>query len=240
MYSATANDKKVSHDGPYDVAKTDEIRAILDAWDPGRTASLRDQRKLEMRERIEQRLKTAAERDQLARSIIQDELIEKATAGDAMGLKRQLIELADEACRTGQRPRGTCEVRDPRGMTLLSLAAQHNRAGVAELLLTHWRGCDKDRLGLTPGTLSWEARCTRANPNSRDLKGWNPPAIAVFHNSKAVLSLLLQHGSDPHLKSSYNKSAWDMAQDDFDAAGRVVKSRAEIRGVIEAWEKENG
>lgn len=59
----------------------------------------------------------------------------------------------------------------------------------------------------------------------RDLKGWNPAAIAVFHESKAVLELLLQHGADPYLKSSYNKNAWDMAQDELDAAGRVVKSR---------------
>lgn len=59
----------------------------------------------------------------------------------------------------------------------------------------------------------------------RDLKGWNPAAIAVFHESKAALELLLNHGADPYLRSSYNKSAWDMAQDDFDAAGRVVRSR---------------
>lgn len=59
----------------------------------------------------------------------------------------------------------------------------------------------------------------------RDLKGWNPAAIAVFHESKGVLELLLSNGGDPHLKSSYNKTAWDMAQDDLDAAGRVVRSR---------------
>lgn len=62
----------------------------------------------------------------------------------------------------------------------------------------------------------------------RDLKGWNPAAIAVFHESKAALELLLREGADPYLTSSYNKSAWDMAQDDLDAAGRVVRSRCKL------------
>lgn len=66
----------------------------------------------------------------------------------------------------------------------------------------------------------------------RDLKGWNPAAIAVFHESKAALELLLKEGADPYLKSSYNKSAWDMAQDDLDAAGNVVRSRCSIPMMI--------
>lgn len=70
----------------------------------------------------------------------------------------------------------------------------------------------------------------RKCPHNRDLKGWNSAAIAVFHESKAALELLLKYGADPYLKSSYNKSAWDMAQDDFDAAKRVVRSRY---GIIE-------
>lgn len=74
---------------------------------------------------------------------------------------------------------------------------------------------------MTSVTCLWRApRCLR-----RDLKGWNPAAIAVFHESKATLRLLLRNGSDPFLKSSYNKSAWDMAQDEVDAAEKVVKSR---------------
>lgn len=159
--------RKTSHEAPYDVAKTDEVRATLDAWDPEVTVRLREERKLAMRKKVEERLSTAAERDQLARSIICNELIEKAVAGDARGLKEQLIELADDADRTGQRPRGTCEVRDPRGMTLLSLAAQHGRTEVMELLLTHWRTCDDEKFGLTPGIASWESRVLKANPNSR-------------------------------------------------------------------------
>lgn len=158
---------QVSHEGPYDVAKTDEIRAVLDAWDPEVTVRLCEERRQQMRARAEARLTTAAERDRLARSIIQDELIKKAIAGDARGLKEQLVDLADDAHRTEQRPRGTCEVRDARGMTLLSLAAQHGRLEVMELLLRHWKTCDEDKVGVTPGTHSWECRVMKANPNSR-------------------------------------------------------------------------
>lgn len=81
---------------------------------------------------------------------------------------------------------------------------------------------------LRPNFLLFE----RTNAHGRDLKGWNPAAIAVFHDSKAVLELLLQHGADPHLKSSYNKSAWDQAQDDLDAAGRVVRSRCNTKVLL--------
>lgn len=149
------------------MAKTDEVRAVLDAWDPEVTTRLCEERKQKMRARAEERLTTAAERDRLARSIIRDELIDKAVGGYAIGLKEQLIELADDADRTGQRPRGTCEVRDARGMTLLSLAAQHGRLEVMELLLTHSKTCDDGKIGLTPGTSSWECRVMKANPNSR-------------------------------------------------------------------------
>lgn len=150
------------------MAKNDEIRAVLDSWDPDVTTRLCEERKKQMRARAEERLTTAAERDHLARTIIRDELIDKAIAGDVRGLKEQLIELADDADRTGQRPRATCEVRDARGMTLLSLATQHGRSEVAELLLTHWKTVDdSNACGLTPGTLSWQCRVLKANPNSR-------------------------------------------------------------------------
>lgn len=148
------------------MAKNDEVRAVLDSWDPEVTARLCEERKKQMRARAEERLTTAAERDHLARSIIRDELIGKTIAGDARGLLEQLIELADDADRTGQRPRATCEVRDARGMTLLSLAAQHGRLEVAKLLLTHWKTLDDGcAFGLT--TLSWQCRVLKANPNSR-------------------------------------------------------------------------
>lgn len=151
------------------MAKNDETRQVLDAWDPEVTIRLCEERKKQMRARAEERLTTAAERDRLARTIIRDELIDKAVAGDVHGLKEQLLELADDADRTGQRPRATCEVRDARGMTLLSLATQHGRSEVVELLLTRWKACDDSgsTFGLTPDTQSWQCRVLKANPNSR-------------------------------------------------------------------------
>ena len=76
------------------------------------------------------------------------------------------------------------------------------------------------------------AKTFKTNPNSRDLKGWTCVAIAVFHDSTKALALLLQHGGDPSIKSSYNRSAWDLAKDELDAANNIVRSRAEIRQVL--------
>jgi ankyrin repeat protein len=54
--------------------------------------------------------------------------------------------------------------------------------------------------------MSIEAQVFKTNPNSRDLKGWSCACIAVFHESKKVLALLLKHGADPNIRSSYNKT----------------------------------
>jgi hypothetical protein len=48
--------------------------------------------------------------------------------------------------------------------------------------------------------------------------------------------LLLQNGADPTIKNSYNKNAIDLAQDELDAANKVVTSKAEIRSVLEEWD----
>ena len=52
-------------------------------------------RKKKMREELEKRLETTAEREALARDLIRQELVEMATAGSAEGLKAKLEELAD-------------------------------------------------------------------------------------------------------------------------------------------------
>lgn len=41
---------------------------------------------------------------------------------------------------------------------------------LAQLLLTHWKECDKDMKDLLSGALSMEAQVFKTNPNSRDLK----------------------------------------------------------------------
>ncbi|KAG1695241.1 hypothetical protein DVH05_020621 [Phytophthora capsici] len=72
------------------------------------------------------------------------------------------------------------------------------------------------------------ARVWKVNVNSRDCRGWTPVAIAVFHEAKKSLRLLLDNGADPNLKNQYNKNAYYFAKDDLDAANNIVKSRAEV------------
>ena len=68
------------------------------------------------------------------------------------------------------------------------------------------------RWDLKDGEHSIESKVFRTNPNSRDLKGWTCVCIAVFHDSRKVLQLLLEHGGDPLIKSTYNRNAWDLAK----------------------------
>jgi hypothetical protein len=68
------------------------------------------------------------------------------------------------------------------------------------------------RWDLAEGEMSMEAKVWKTNPNTRDLKGWSCACIAVFHDSRSCLQLLLEHGADPMLRSSYNKNAWDLAK----------------------------
>ena len=72
--------------------------------------------------------------------------------------------------------------------------------------------CSVSRWDLSEGEISMEAKVFKTNPNSRDLKGWSCVCIGIFHESKECLSLLLNHGGDPLLRSSYNKNAWDLAK----------------------------
>ena len=68
------------------------------------------------------------------------------------------------------------------------------------------------RWDLAEGEMSTEAKVFKTNPNSRDLKGWSCVCIGVFHESTESLTLLLEHGGDPSLRSAYNKNAWDLAK----------------------------
>jgi len=189
---------------------------------------------------LESRIKTSAERELVARNLIRKELVEKAENGDIDGIKAMLTMIGDEAIKTNQRPRASVEVRNDLGQSLLSIATQQNNVELAHFLLTYWKTVNEDRVDFIasvdgkedPNDLSVEAKVFKANPNSRDLKGWTCVCIAIFHNATKVLPLLLEHGGDPNIKSSYNKNAWDLAKDELDAAEKVVKSHAEIRQIL--------
>ena len=177
-----------------------------------------------------ERLTTHAELEHLAQFRIREDLIAKTIAGDALGLQHDLTELAQEATKEGRsRPRGSAQVRDDRGSTLLALAAQYGNVDVAQFLLTFWKTME-------PEEESMLIRTFKVNVNSRDAKGWTPVAIAVFHHSKQVLKLLLDHGADPTLRNEYHKNAIDMCQDELDAAGNVMKRHEEVLQVIQEWQ----
>lgn len=52
------------------VAKTDDLRSLLEAWDRSRTAALRAARDETVRRKLEERIVSAAERDRVARDRI--------------------------------------------------------------------------------------------------------------------------------------------------------------------------
>lgn len=223
---------KVSMESAFDVAQSDDLRQLLGNWDRQLTATLIESRRRTILQKIEERIKTGAEREQFAKEKIRQELVLKAEQGDTQGVREMLSMVAEEADKSNSRPRATAEVRNQSGQSLLSIAAQHDFEELATFLLTYWKECDKERWDLAEGELSVEAKTFKTNPNSRDMKGWTCVCIAVFHDSKKVLKLLLDHGGDPGIRSTYNKNAWDLSRDELDAAEHVIKSRAEIRQVL--------
>ena len=222
---------KAGMETPFDVAKTEEVRALLSGWDVAETDRLVARRKAEADRRAEERLSTAAERDAFAREKIRQELVDLAAGNKARELKDRLQELADEAAQHNERPRGSAEVRDERGNTLLLLACWKGHVEVCEMLLTHFETLD-------PEMDKVERKTFFASVKARDSKGWNCASLATFHGHKKLLELVLAHGADPYVKTSYNKNAFDLAQDDLDAARAVVLDKSEIRNVLLAWERE--
>ncbi len=227
---------KVSMESAYDVALTDAIKTVFGEWSLEKTESLKAARKRAVIAKIEERIKTAADREFYARAKIREEILEKCENGDVEGVKQILMMAADEAEKTESKARVNAEVRNEQGLSLLAMAAKNDDEAMASFLLSHWKECDKDRWDLNEGELSVEAKTFKVNPNSRDMKGWNCCCIAVFHTALKVLKLLLVHGGNPAARSMYNKNAHDLAKDELDAANNVVTSRVEIRDVIAEYD----
>ena len=114
----------------FDVAKDEETRSAISTWDYTKTEALMAEREAKIRKKLEERIRTAADREALARMLITKELCEKVEKGDAEGIKEQLIEIAEEAEKTNRRPITTCEARNKHGQTLISIACQHGRKEV--------------------------------------------------------------------------------------------------------------
>lgn len=117
----------------------------------------------------------------------------------------------------------------------MSIAAQYDFEELARFLLTYiktYQSRQEEQGNYNDYELDITRRVFNANPNSRDMKGWTCVCVAVFHHSLRVLRLLLQHGGDPSIRSSYQKNAWDLARDELDAAEHVVKSKSDIRDIL--------
>ena len=225
---------RVSMESAYDVAQTDDMKEQFQNWPAERTERLKMDRKRAVMAKLEERIKTAADREFYARQKIRNEIVEKATAGDVDGVREILLMVTEEAEKTGCRPRVTAEARNDDGLSLLAVAALTDDLPMAEMLLSHWTLCDKDRWDLQEGELSVEASTFKTNVNARDLKGWNCACIAVFHESLKVLQELCKAGANLEMRSMYNKNAYDLAKDELDAANNVVTDKSAIRDVI--WE----
>ncbi|KAF0773431.1 hypothetical protein AaE_002157, partial [Aphanomyces astaci] len=204
---------------PFDVAKGKDIAEMLTAWPVATTDRLLKERRELMEKKLQERLTSHVEREHVAKLRIRDDLVALAssTASTAAGeLKDMLLGLAADAVVNADKPRGR--------------------------LKCCWRQQFQDDshpvVRKAPHAKDTYIDVFRAQVNARDMKGWTPVAIAVFHQAKRTTRLLLQHGANPRLKNQYNKSAMDFAQDELDAAMNVVTSRAEIRSVLDEWESE--
>ena len=230
--------KTKESEAPFHVAKTDAIRELLDGWDRDEVVRLCEERNSLIRKKTEDRLKNAAERDLHARKLIRDSLCGHAEAGNIDALRKEIEDLVMEAERENAKwPRGSVQVRDDRGQTLLMIAAQHGQKNLVEFLLAHWKSIDDD---IFTGEPTLEKRAFRTNANARDSKGWTPASIAAFHGHKACLSLILEHGGDPTLPNAYGKNAFDVSRTKKDLLGAVLEAgRPEIFALLESWEAAN-
>jgi ankyrin repeat protein len=196
------------------------------------TDKLLDKRRKVIEAKWQERISSHVEREKIALMKIHQELVELANKGETEELIKLLEALAEEAVDTKERPRGFADTRDERGSTLLAIAAQHDHHEIVEFLLTRSKLLVEQAKQIPREAAERQekiAKILKANPNARDCRGWTPASIAVFHESKRSLRLLLDNGADPKLVNQYNKNAYDFAKDDLDAANCVVKSRQEVR-----------
>ncbi|RLN96187.1 hypothetical protein BBJ28_00001656 [Nothophytophthora sp. Chile5] len=224
----------------YDVAKNAEVQAFLAQWDLSKTDQLVEERRKVIEAKWQERITTHVEREQFALMTIHSELLDAARKGNVSELGKQLEQLADEALETGDRPRASADIRDEKGSTLLAIAAQFDHLELVTLLVSKGKALEQQAREMAAASASsiqqqaaartaMLARVWKVNINSRDCRGWTPVAIAVFHEAKRSLRVLLDNGADPNLKNQYNKNAYYFAKDDLDAANSIVKSRAEVR-----------
>ena len=224
-------------EAPFMVAKDDLTRAVLDEWDREQVVVLKKERKAKIRAKMEERLTNAAERDAFAKEQIRKSLCKHAAEGSVAELRDEIEGLVREAEKeNAKRPRGSVQVRDERGQTLLMIACQNGRAEMVKFLCEHWKTIDDDIFTGCPGM---DKRAFRTNVSARDSKGWNAASISAFHGHKDCLLIALEHGADPRVKNSYGKDAFAVVRTEKDLLGAVLRQgRPEILEALEMWEAE--
>ena len=224
-------------EAPFHVAKTEEIRTILDNWDRQQVEILKQERDAIIRQKMEERLATAAEKEALARELIRKSLVDHAKNGNVDELKGEIERLVMEAEREGSRNcRGSVKSRDERGQTLLMIAAQAGKTEMVNFLLSHYKTIEDDPFSDGP---SLEQRSFRPNVNARDSKGWTPVSVAAFHGHKDSLRLILESGGDPMIPNNYGKNAFQVVEPKKDLLGAMLyKGNEEMLDVLETWKAE--
>ncbi|RHY23215.1 hypothetical protein DYB32_009276 [Aphanomyces invadans] len=139
-----------------------------------------------MDKRLQERLTSHVAREHVAKMRIRDDLVKLAsstasTAADQ--LKDMLMGLAADAVANSDKPRG-----HRHGLVLTCLPKQFQDD--AHPVVRKARYAKDVYIDVF-----------RAQVNARDMKGWTPIAIAVFHHAKKTARLLLQHGANPRLKN---------------------------------------
>lgn len=224
---------------PFDVSKSKEVQELLTRWDLTTTDRLMEERRKVIEAKWKERITNHLEREQYAFMTICAELFEAAQKGKLDEIARQFEQLADEVVESGGRPRACADIRDDHGSTMLAIAAQFDHDELVTELVCKWKTLEQQgrELAVSSAASAQQLAAKRAlvlskiwktNVNSRNCRGWTPVAIAVFHESKKSLRILLDNGADPSLKNQYNKDAYYFAKDDLDAAHNIVKSRAEV------------
>lgn len=160
----------------YDVGKSQEVRDLLAGWNPADTARLMGERRAKMESELEKRITTQTEREAHARELLRTELVALAAAAGgeaaARALRTRLQEIASEALKYGEKPRGTASVRDERGQTLLAIAVWKGRLETAQMLLTHAASLDSgDEADEVERKTFW------VNVNAKDSRGWNATQV---------------------------------------------------------------
>mmetsp|Transcript_64940 Transcript_64940/g.152784 ORF Transcript_64940/g.152784 Transcript_64940/m.152784 type:complete len:550 (+) Transcript_64940:63-1712(+) len=128
---------------PFDMASNDETRAVLEAWDPAKTDSLKEERAKAVDAEDEKNVRSEEERLQLAKRKKTEKLCELTEQGEKDLLEIELMDVARKEIPT---------YRDDRGNSILHVAAAHGRLEIVSLLLdTFSFGANpRDSKGWTP------------------------------------------------------------------------------------------